>query len=127
MALGHTENSENSYPNDHHNRHTVTPPPPLTPADIEDIEDIEEAIVERAAIREFDGGEIREVAERQARAAMRVYRALVRMPAGHPGEPRWVVMLLPGVETLDGAREAASSRFGAERVLEVRGLEDMPC
>lgn len=114
LALVHTENSETSYPNDHHNRHNVTPPPPLT------TEDLEEAVAERAAIMEYDGGVPRATAEAQARRAMRVYRCLVAMPEGHPGEPKWVTMLLPGVETLDGAREAAQWRFGTDRVLEVR-------
>jgi hypothetical protein len=91
-------------------------PPPLT---AEDHEAIEEAVAERAAIMEFDGGIPRAEAERRARAAMRVYHALVAMPQGDPGPPRWVALLLPGVETLDGAREAAHWRFGAERVMEV--------
>jgi hypothetical protein len=90
-------------------------PPALPP---EDQEAISEAIEERAAIREFDGGETREVAEQQARSAMRIYRALVAMPDDRP--PRWVTMLLPGVDDLEEARQAAHWQFGPERVLDVR-------
>jgi hypothetical protein len=92
-------------------------PPPLT---ADDLADIEEAVAERAAIQEFDGHIPRPEAERQARASMRTYRASVAMPAGHPGEPRWVTMLLPGVETLAEARAAADWRFGPDRVLGVK-------
>lgn len=82
-------------------------PPALTP---EDLVNIEEAIAERAAIREHDGGEDRTTAEAQAVSAMRVYRLLVAMDEGI--EPRWVTMLAPGCD-LDEAERTASLKFGA--------------
>ena len=82
-----------------------------------DYEAIAEAIEERAAIREFEGGESREVAEREAHAAMRVFRILVAMPDERP--PRWVTMIAPGC-TLKDAKDEASGRFGTERVLDVK-------
>lgn len=88
----------------------VPPPPPA------DLEAIQEAIDERAAIREFEGGEPRATAEREARAAMRVYRVRVAMGTGEPD--RWVTMLAPGCE-LHEAETVARGQFGAARVLEV--------
>ena len=89
-------------------------PPPLTP---ETREAIAEAIEERAAIREFEGGETRAVAERGARSAMRVYDLLVAMG---PGEaPKSVTLLAPGC-TLEDARREALGRFGAERLIEIQ-------
>ncbi len=88
-----------------------TEPPPLS---ADDNETIREAIEERAAIREFDAGESREVAEREARAAMRVFRfRLTDRP------DTWMTMLAPGC-ALDQARHDLVLRFGAERVIEVR-------
>jgi hypothetical protein len=87
------------------------------PLSSDDEEAIAEAIEERAAIREYDGGETREVAEREARAATRIYRALVAMPDDRP--PRWVTMLLPGVDSLKEASEAAHWQFGSDRVIDV--------
>lgn len=84
----------------------VHSPPPLTG---EDLETISEAIEERAAIMEFDGGLSRAEAERQARDAMRVYYALADGNTAQP--PRWRVMLLPGVDSLGEARKAAEWRF----------------
>jgi hypothetical protein len=88
--------------------------PDLSPADEGAIN---EAIEERAAIRQFDGGESRETAEREARSAMRVYRALIAMPDDRP--PRWVTTLLPGVDDVEEARQAAGWQFGSERVIDV--------
>lgn len=88
----------------------LTGPPELT---ADDHADIHEAIEERAAIQEFDGGLPREHAEQQARAAMRVYSVLAALPEA---EPRWVTLLAPGCD-LDAARYAAHLQFGADRVL----------
>ena len=86
-------------------------PPPLSAADHEAIR---EAIEERAAIREFDGGEDRPTAEREARSAMRVYQyRLTDRPDA------WLTMLAPGCD-LDQARRDLALRFGAERVIEIR-------
>jgi hypothetical protein len=86
-------------------------PPPLSAADHESIR---EAIEERAAIREFDGGESRQVAEREARSAMRVYRyRLTDRP------DTWLTMIAPGCDP-DEARRSLALRFGAERLIEVR-------
>jgi hypothetical protein len=86
-------------------------PPPLSPADHEAIR---EAIEERAAIREFDGGESRQVAEREARSAMRVYQyRLTDRP------DTWLTMLAPECD-LDEARHDLELRFGPERLIEVR-------
>ncbi|NCA72245.1 MAG: hypothetical protein EOM91_19675 [Sphingobacteriia bacterium] len=86
-------------------------PPPLSPGDHDAIR---EAIEERAAIREFDGGESRQVADREARSAMRVYQyRLTDRPDA------WLTMLAPGVE-LDQAHRDLVLRFGAERVVDVR-------
>jgi hypothetical protein len=85
--------------------------PTLTPADHDAIR---EAIAERAAIREIDGGEDRATAEREARSAMRVYhyRLVERADA-------WLTMLAPGCD-LDDARHSLELRFGPERLIEVR-------
>lgn len=74
---------------------------------------IREAIEERAAIREFDGGEPRAVAEHQAAAAMRIYKFRL---ADKPDT--WLTMLAPGCE-LDQAHRDLVLRFGADRLLEV--------
>lgn len=90
-----------------------TDPPPLTD---EDQASITEAVVERAAIMEFDGGLPRPEAEQQARSLMRVYRVRVAMD----DEPaRWCTLLAPGCD-ITQAQHAAVAQFGAERVLEVR-------
>jgi hypothetical protein len=84
---------------------------------LETREAIAEAIEERAAIREFEAGETRAVAEREARSAMRVYDLLVTMG---PGEaPKWATLLAPGCN-LEEARRVAESKFGAERLIEIR-------
>lgn len=87
-------------------------PPPLP---IEAREAIAESIEERAAIREFDGGEPRATAEHEARVAMRVYNLLIAMPEG---PPKWAVMLAPGRD-LEQATDDACRRFGADRVLRI--------
>jgi hypothetical protein len=76
---------------------------------------IEEAIEERGAIQEFDGGLSRAQAVEAARAAMRVYRVRVTVPDG--GE-RWATMLAPGCDLVEAAR-AAKNTFGGDRVLDV--------
>lgn len=90
------------------------PVPDLTP---QEQDAIQEALDERAAIREFDGGEPRPLAEQQAREGMRVYRVLVAMDTGIPA--RWATMIAPGCD-LTAATAAACNCFGPERVLEVR-------
>jgi hypothetical protein len=95
-------------------------PPPLTAADHEAIA---EAIEERAAIMEHDGGLPREVAEHEAQTAMRVYRLLIAMG---PGEPdRDVVMLAPHCDLAEAAK-AARHRFGDARVLDIVEQERSP-
>ena len=88
-----------------------TGPPQLTP---DQHSGIHEAIAERAAIQEHDGGLSRSEAEAQARGAMRVYRyRLTDRPAD------WLVMIASGC-ALDEARRSLIARFGAERVLEIQ-------
>lgn len=88
-----------------------TVPPPLTP---DQHTGIHEAIAERAAIQEHDGGFSRAEAEFQARRAMRVYRyRLTDRPAD------WLVMIAPGCD-LEEARHSLIARFGVERLLEVQ-------
>ncbi len=94
-------------------RTATAPPPPLTAAEREAIG---EALLERAAIIEFDGGEPRAVAETNARAAMRVYRVLVRMGPGMPD--KWATVLAPGVEPPEALR-IVQGQFGPERVIEL--------
>lgn len=96
-------------------------PVPVAPLPAEDRAAILEAIEERAALREFDGGEPRAVAERVARATMRVYRVRVAMGAGEPD--RWVTELAPGCD-LEEATESARGRFGPARVLEVKKYQE---
>ena len=76
-------------------------PPTLT---TEEQADIAEAVSERAAIREYDGGEDRATAEAQAVSAMRVYRLLIAMGEGE--EPKWVTMLAPGCDLAEAERTA---------------------
>jgi hypothetical protein len=89
------------------------PAPPLPPADAEAIQ---EALKERAAIREFEAGELRAAAERAARTGMRVYR--VRVAMGADEAPRWLTLLAPGCD-LDEAETLVHGRFGPERILEI--------
>jgi hypothetical protein len=101
-------------------RTATAPPPPLT---TEDREAIGEALLERAAIMEFDGGAPRAVAEANARASMRVYRILVSMGPGMPD--KWATVLAPGVEPPEALR-IVQGQFGPERVLELVEQERRP-
>lgn len=92
-------------------------PIPVPPLPAHDLAAIHEAIEERAAIREYDGGESRPLAEHRAHASMRVYRVLIHMGQDQP--PRWSTLLAPGCDLAE-ATLAAQGRFGAERVLEIR-------
>lgn len=85
--------------------------PPLT-SDQE--ADVREAIAERAAIQEHDGGLSRPEAETQATRAMRVYRYLL---TDKPNQ--WLVMIAPGCD-LDEARRTLIAQFGLERLLEIQ-------
>ena len=84
----------------------LSAPPPLSP---ETLKAIEEAIEERAAVREFEGGEPRAIAEQEARSAMRVYDLQVAMGDGQA--PRWVTVLAPD-STLVEAWAEAEGRSG---------------
>ncbi|MBK5966186.1 hypothetical protein CCR95_19390 [Thiocystis minor] len=76
--------------------------------------DIQEAIDERAAIQEFDGGLLRQDAETQAASAMRVYRyRVIEKPNV------WLVMIAPGCD-LEEARQTLIGQFGAHRLLEIK-------
>jgi hypothetical protein len=88
---------------------TTSRVPDLTP---EDLEAVAEAIEERAAIREFYGGETREVAERNARSTMRIFRYMMT------DKPSlWRVWIAPCCELAE-ARLNLELRFG-ERLLDV--------
>lgn len=89
-------------------------PPPLTAAERQDIT---EAVAERAAIMEFDGGLPRPMAESEAASRMRVYQALIAMLDG--SDPKWLVYLAPGT-TLAEAQQELTRKFGADRVLDVK-------
>jgi len=91
----------------------VAPDAPIVPAlTSEDHEAIAEAIAERAAVREYDGGEHRDVAERNARASMRAFRYRLT------DKPRsWLVLIAPSCD-LTEARRHLALRFG-ERLLDV--------
>jgi hypothetical protein len=87
----------------------LSTPPAITH---EDRQAVEEAIAERAAIREFDGGEPRAVAEREARSAMRVYQyRITDKPTS------WLTLIAPGCR-LDEARRLLARRFDS-RLIEV--------
>jgi hypothetical protein len=92
-------------------------PPPLTP---DERADLAEAIAERAAIMEHDGGLSRQAAEAAAAARMRVYRLHIAMP---DGPPRWAVLLAPGCDLAEATR-TAHNQFGAERVLSVQPSQE---
>ena len=76
----------------------------LTPQALttEERENIAEAIEERAAIREYDGGEDRQTAEAQAASGMRVFSLLIGMGEGE--EPRWIAMLAPNTDLAEAER-----------------------
>lgn len=90
-------------------RHSPTIPP-LT---AEQKAAITEAIEERAAIQEHDGGLSRSQADRQATRAMRIYRYRV---ADHPHE--WLTLIAPGCD-LEEARRTLVGQFGAARLIAV--------
>lgn len=95
-------------------------PPALTP---EEQDDIAEAVAERSAIREFDGGEDRATAEAQAVSAMRVYRLLIAMGEGE--EPKWVTMLAPGCDLAEAER-TARLKFGSRLLAIVTNAATKP-
>ena len=81
-------------------------------------EDIHEAINERAAIQEFEGGLSRPEAEQAARRRMQVYRYRLR------NDPhRWLILIAPGCDLAD-AQSALTNRFGT-RVVAVEPY--LPC
>lgn len=86
------------------------------PQEAELAENIREHFEERAAIREYDGHESRKEAEAKARAAMRVYE--YRLTDNGPDGP-WLILLAPGCDLLEAER-SLKSRFGADRVQDVR-------
>jgi hypothetical protein len=76
------------------------------------LEAVAEAIEERAAIREFDGSETREDAERNARSTMMIFRyRLTDKPHS------WHTWVAPCCDLTD-ARHHLEYRFG-ERLLDV--------
>ena len=79
----------------------------------EDHETILEAIAERAAIREIEGGQSRRFAEQEARAAMRVYRALLKTASG---PAHWATLILPGYNRAE-ATAHASRRWRSSQIL----------
>lgn len=87
-----------------------TKPPPLT---ADQHNGIQEAITERAAIQEYDGGLSRSHADMQATRAMRIYRYRV---ADHPHE--WLTLIAPGCD-LEEARRTLVGQFGAARLIAV--------
>jgi hypothetical protein len=88
--------------------------PPLPELSKEDRESLEDAIEERAAIREHDGGETREVAEAAARFAQRVYRYRL---ANKPNAWLTLTLICPGCD-LGEARHALGLKLGP-RLLDV--------
>ena len=79
----------------------------------EEADTIREAIMERAAIIEYDAGATRPVADDQACAGMRVYRyRLTDRPA------TWLALIAPGLDPAEAHRHLVL-RFGPARVLEV--------
>ena len=89
---------------------TAPPPPDLT---AEDQANIDEAIAERAAIQEHDGGLTKADAEREARSAMRVYHYLLR---DQPDQ--WLTLIAPGADIRE-ARRHLLLIFGTSRVVDV--------
>ncbi|MHB8255865.1 MAG: hypothetical protein ACYDHY_01075 [Acidiferrobacterales bacterium] len=84
------------------------------PTDAELSETIHEAFEERAAIREYDGGQSRKLAEAETRGAMRVYEyRLAESPA------QWLVVLAPDRD-LAVVTQSLQERFGTKQVVEVR-------
>lgn len=89
-------------------------PPPFVASDLP--ESIREAYEERAAIREFMGGEPREKAEAEARKALKVYEYC--LTDNGPDGP-WLILLAPGCDLAEAER-SLKYRFGADRVLSIR-------
>ena len=85
-------------------------PPPLS---AEEHGAILEAITERAAIREIEGGQSRSLAEREARAAMRVYRVLLKTASG---PAHWATLILPGCNQAE-ATAHTRRRWRSSRIL----------
>ena len=75
-----------------------------------------EAFNERAAIREYEGGQDRLTAEREAARELGVYRYRVT-----DDPTAWPYMIAPGL-TLDEARADLESRYGA-RLLDVEAWQ----
>jgi hypothetical protein len=70
---------------------------------------IEEHLVERAAIREFDGGQSHPEAESAARSEVLACRLL--LDRGADTAPGWTLALLPGLDLADAHRHA-QKRYG---------------
>lgn len=77
------------------------------------IEDIQEAIEERAAIREYDGGQTRYDAMRAAKEDIVVYRYRLN------GDPKIWHRVMPWGGTKRAALEALQSRYSYSEILEV--------
>lgn len=86
------------------------------PIDAELSEAVREAFEERVAIREHCGGESREKAEAEARAALRVYEYRL---SDYGDNGPWLIFLAPGCDLAE-AEKSLKNRFGANRVLTVR-------
>ncbi len=85
--------------------------PELTP---DDLTDIQEAIDERAAIQEYEGGLSREKAKHDAQAAMCVYRYRLT-----DNPDNWLTMIAPGCN-LKEAERVLITNFGDRRVVDVK-------
>ncbi len=77
-------------------------------------ENIREHFEERAAIREYDGGEPREKAEDEARKALRVYEYRLT-----DNPDTWLILLAPGCDLAEAER-SLKNQLGTHRVLAVR-------
>ena len=87
------------------------PDPPALSA--EDQEAILEAIAERAAIREVEGGQSRALAEQEASAAIRVYRVLLETTSGRA---HWTTLILPCCNQAEAVAHAGR-RWRSPRIL----------
>jgi len=85
--------------------------PELTP---DELSDIHEAIDERAAIQEYEGGLPRAKAEHAAKAAMHVYRYRLT-----DNPDTWLTMIAPGCD-LKEAKRVLNEKFGGGRVIDVK-------
>lgn len=86
------------------------------PTEAELSEAVQEAFEERSAIREHCGGEPREKAEAEARAALCVYEYRL---SDYGSDGPWLVYLAPGCNLMQ-AEQALRNQFGACRVSTVR-------